>query len=304
MDDYMFKNYLEEHGVMPTAKRLRKYKKPKQKTMPRELKIERKSDRKRRPIDTYDLRKFKKDKTPLEEREIPWMMWDTNYVDKKTKKRMSVHRTRESPVGEERVLNPDWVKWRFTKIQQREWVRKPDTWVELSPGDSSGITVPPPAEDPHVPIKYPERGLTCLASSFASVLHIAGYTSAARSLYSNIGELSQGKDELLQKFNMRVNKLNIKDDKGRILEMRTVKSYNPLLGPTPASVVLKGTDNGITHAIAISENYIVDSSWANALPRTADTLDWCCLPASYMSPQHAYVLLPRKKKKKKKKKKK
>jgi hypothetical protein len=46
----------------------------------------------------------------------------------------------------------------------------------------------------------------------------------------------------------------------------------------PAAIVLRGTDNGTGHAVSIYENYIVDASWPHALPRTMETLDWCCSP--------------------------
>jgi hypothetical protein len=40
--------------------------------------------------------------------------------------------------------------------------------------------------------------------------------------------------------------------------------------------------------LSIYENYIVDASWPHALPRTMETLDWCCSPAKFRSP--LYVL--------------
>ena len=65
-------------------------------------------------------------------------------------------------------------------------------------------------------------------------------------------------------------------------------------GPTPAAVVLEGTDNGNGHAISIFRNFIIDSSWPLALPRTMASLDWSCYPAEFQKPSLVYILVKRK----------
>jgi hypothetical protein len=43
--------------------------------------------------------------------------------------------------------------------------------------------------------------------------------------------------------------------------MQRCKKYDVINGPTPAAVILQGTDGGIGHAISILEEYIIDSPW-------------------------------------------
>jgi hypothetical protein len=88
----------------------------------------------------------------------------------------------------------------------------------------------------------PERK-TCLASSFASVLYFAGQEEAAKKLELCIAqnELKQGL-LLNRNFVNAVNALGIKDELGHKMKMFRQKSYDVLKGPSPAAIVLRGTD--------------------------------------------------------------
>ena len=83
-------------------------------------------------------------------------------------------------------LNPDWIAaiWKTPK-DTAEGVGKRNTWVKLSLGRQSHIltmvtcrncdTIVPVELEVPIPIAYPQEEKTCLGSSFASVLHMAGY---------------------------------------------------------------------------------------------------------------------------------
>ena len=108
-------------------------------------------------------------------------------------------------------------------------------------------------------------------------------------LQQHLNELGKGAG-LYEKLVNIVNRSRPRNYKGETLLMICNNGYDILTGPTPALVVLKGSDNGIGHAISIYEKYIVDSTWPYALPRTMETLNWCCAPALFSKPRKAYVL--------------
>ena len=198
-------------------------------------------------------------------------------------------------------LNPQWVQqvW-STKIERREWVSQPGKWIMLTPGDPSRITTAPPFET-QIPLAFSQIHRTCLASSFASALFMAGYHQAAVDLNNRIirGELQQGAN-LLSSFTNAVSKYKLRDANGEFLHLRRVSGYDIFKGHTPAAVILQGTDHGTAHAVSIYNQYIFDSSWPVALPRVQSTLDWSCSPAKFKSPFVVYVLVPASKQKKKK----
>ena len=231
------------------------------------------------------------------EMQLQYMLWDGQ-----------LHWGKETKASPEYSLNPGFVTLNWeTPEDCLEWVSKPNKWVKLSPGDIK-IVRPRPPSDTQIPIEYPQIEATCLASSFASVLHVAGCFQEAKHLQHQIinGELTQGAN-LLHNFSNAVSALKIRDKLGRYLVFKRVKNYDICYGPTPAAVVLQGTDNRTRHAISILDDYIIDSSWPFVLPRDKCTLDWCCLPAQFRNPHVVYILVPptvspesRKRKKKKK----
>jgi hypothetical protein len=148
-----------------------------------------------------------------------------------------------------------------------------------------------------MPIQYPLIENTCLAASFAAALHMAGYQEASQELNSRLPNLTQG-NELINNYINSVNRLKIKHSVyGMMMTLHKETAYNVLVDttpasaiPAPASVVLQSLDGGITHAIAVYKDYIFDSSWPFALPRNADTLDWCCAPKGFFKCKRVYVL--------------
>jgi hypothetical protein len=186
-------------------------------------------------------------------------------------------------------LNPKWVVWSFTNGFYNQCVTGVGKWIKIPPGDSSGITDPPPAHLENKPVQYQAKGNTCLATSFASVLHMAGHEQAGMLLQLKISTLEQGTN-VVQNFVNLVNASKIRNSSGKMLMMRSVVNYDVLTGETPAAVVLQGTDGGIAHAISIFDEFVVESSWGFALPRTKETFDWCCSPAKFKKPHRVYIL--------------
>jgi hypothetical protein len=190
-------------------------------------------------------------------------------------------------------LETSWVlaNWPLPSMRKRYTVVD-GKFLKVQVGDPSYIVGSPPAHF-HETIQYRQHGLTCLASSFASVLHLAGEEQAAMALHQKIlkGQLDKGANDLLAEFVNAVNTLHICRNPNEVpMLMHKQCPYDIFNGPSPAAVVLRSADNGIEHAVSIYRNFIVDSSWPYALPRTKETLDWCCLPSQYLSPFKVYVL--------------
>ena len=141
-----------------------------------------------------------------------------------------------------------------------------------------------------MPLKHQAVQKAGMASSLASARHMAGHETAARNLQEKIGLLVQENDKLLCEFVNVVDESKLRDSEGRLLHMKKESNCDILTGPSPASVMLQGEDGGTGHAIAIFENCIVDASWPQALPRTRESLDWCCSPSAFFQPFRVCVL--------------
>ena len=95
-------------------------------------------------------------------------------------------------------LNPKWVIWVWPTEEERlEWMSKINEWVELSPGALKQHTPHPLGSLLSLPNPYVQTGATCLASSFASVLELSGYSQVAHNL--QLKALSRGVG-LVQEF--------------------------------------------------------------------------------------------------------
>ena len=254
----------------------------------------RKSQREKKEIERFNFQV--KAKADGKNKQFQWMMWCT-VDDPEGKFEPPYSCGKYSKDGVFKRLEQEWVDWRYPKEKhQKEWMDQPDQWIELSAGARPEGDDPPPACLKHMPIEYPQVGDTCLASSFASVLHMAGYVGAGQKLNANIEKLSQGKN-LTVKFINFVNAMGIKDTDGIKLVMRKSTSYNILADPTvtkeshaPVSVTLQTLNGGTHHAVAVYKDCIVDSSWAYALPRTKASLDWSCAPKDFFKCYKVYVL--------------
>ena len=129
-------------------------------------------------------------------------------------------------------LNKAWVNFVWDKKEQREWRSKKGNFVELSMGHSLAVAEPPHLF-PDKPIRHPQCGRTCLASSFASVLHMAGHEQSGMNLQQKIETFEQGSENLVNNFVNEVNKSKARDRTGRKLKMQLCKNYDILHGPTP-----------------------------------------------------------------------
>jgi hypothetical protein len=118
---------------------------------------------------------------------------------------------------------------------------------------------------------------------------MAGYEQAGMLLQLKINTLEQG-NLVVQKFINLVNSAKLLDSTGHMLSMHSCINYDILGGPTPAAVLLQGTDGGVGHAISNFEGFIVKSSYPYDLPRTQESLDWCCSPAKFYKPRRVYIL--------------
>jgi hypothetical protein len=191
-------------------------------------------------------------------------------------------------------VNPCWILdvWHVNpKEDLQEWMSHPDEWVELSPGDWTPNKHAPPIHFSEQSIMYPATDNTCLVSSFASALHLAGFVSTAKKLIENIDCLKQGTNLVLN-FVHFVNGTKTRNEEGEMMTLMANNHFDIVNGRGPAVVILQGSDCCVTHAIAVFDKYLIDASWNYAMPRTQQCLNWCCSPALFLAPKHVYVLEP------------
>jgi hypothetical protein len=136
------------------------------------------------------VEKPKKRKRPKPK--LQFIMWTGNGHMGKTGK------SSKKPVE----LNPPWVLHIFNDKKERDhWQANPGIWCELSAGapDPSRNNTLPARYYKDLQVEYPQENKTCLASSFASVLHMAGHVKAGIRLQKNIqeGKLDRGAANLL-----------------------------------------------------------------------------------------------------------
>ena len=168
---------------------------------------------------------------------------------------------------------------------------RPHEWVKLSPGDWTPYKHAPPIHFEEQPLMYPATGNTCLVSSFASALHLAGFESTATALIEQVDRLKQG-TKLVTKFIHFVNGTKTRNANGDKMVLIAKTHFDIVNGPGPAVVILQGSDCSVTHAVAVFDKYLIDASWNYAMPRTQENLNWSCSPAVFLAPSVVYVLEP------------
>ena len=142
----------------------------------------------------------------------------------------------------------------------------------------------------NIPIQYPQgEQKSCLYSSVASALWYMEYNDIAATIIKKmtpwIGQSAeaqwQGLQRLLESNNNSIyfTKFNFSRGKKRLpknkLDVQELRRGHPNSFDLHA-VSLIGSDGGISHAIAVVDGLIFDSSSMHAMELHRSCLDWCC----------------------------
>ena len=142
-----------------------------------------------------------------------------------------------------------------------------------------------------IPIKYPQgTEKSCLFSSVASAFSYMGYDDIAQNIVGAMGRLIgvdaltqlNGLQEILlkQKYEIYIAKFNFRQKKKKRLP-RNKLSIEELTKEHKNSrdlhaVTLIGADGGASHAVAVIDGLLFDSSYTHAMDLCGSCLDWCC----------------------------
>ena len=221
----------------------------------------------------------------------------------------------KDPNAEERAttveLNDKWVEFHFEKsfvdsvkalgetqmtdpFDEKRWMLAPreQRWMMVPLGhncNSDAIDMEQSRMD--VPIAFPQGDAkSCLFSSLASAFTHMGHKKIANNLVANMGPLIevdamsqwQGLTKMLENVKdekMYVAKFNFPRGKKRLpkhkldVEKLTVDHENSL---DVHAVALSGADGSASHAVAVVDGLIFDSSAKHAMMLNRSSLDWCC----------------------------
>jgi len=132
-----------------------------------------------------------------------------------------------------------------------------------------------------LPRNYKMQGIgesTCVFSSLISALHYI-HDYHGRDLL--VDKLHKSVDYSQMSIECTINRENyaakLLNEKGNY-KVNTLKSYDVLHNQSmwPTLCILKGSDECVTHAVTVINDYIFDTSRSTALVLCKKNLDWCC----------------------------
>jgi hypothetical protein len=186
-------------------------------------------------------------------------------------------------------LPAEWIRRNFTEPEIAFFKQKANedynSFIECPVQDK--IIINPKMDisrNPYLVHTQNERGV-CAFASFASVLCFYGmkkYGSLIMNLANAIDITKSDYNCILQLILRMINfSKDFKQFRKQYEIKRIDNSHDLLLYANPADhdmklVVLKQSDNHISHAVTITKNFIFDCNASNALPLTRDGLNTCC----------------------------
>jgi hypothetical protein len=187
-------------------------------------------------------------------------------------------------------LADTWVCQNFEEPYLRQVVcstGKQNPFIQVPPGDNKSHTNFQPTTGPQIRYNQEHGERTCMVYLMASALFTYGYKDVASALYNTRNQFVHDKNGFhclctaMVKYSRDLNQ----NTKGRNLlkdlnqfRMEKNKPTN-FLGDSIEGLYLArllGGDGMEDHCVAITQNWIFDSNFKNALPRTSASLDLCC----------------------------
>jgi len=174
-----------------------------------------------------------------------------------------------------------------------------NTWIEIDAGAAKQRSNKPTIDASiDVPLNYciqPIGENTCILASLINAMHYMNDTRARDILVENIGKsISHGEYGKHSKTRRGFCAVIMNDFVTGYIT-KCLPHFDILNDRCiwPTLCILKGTDDGINHAITVVENFIFDGNSDVALPLTRENLDWCCASvdnpsASFDKVFHAY----------------
>jgi len=160
---------------------------------------------------------------------------------------------------------------------------KSNRWVRIDAGrlqNPNKTNISRKIENVNLPTLYKVQGFgenTCVFASIISTLHYMNDYEARDLLETHVDSSA---DFLKMVTHQSVNRegFAVKLLRDAKYHVRIINDFDVLCDRSiwPTLCILKGSNNCITHAVTVVQNYIFDSSVGRALTLTRKNLNWCC----------------------------
>ena len=178
------------------------------------------------------------------------------------------------------LLQTDWVEenFHFSFLKQVKNRSGENTaFISIPPGDKRSHGMSKETSGPTIHYRQKEGERTCMVYAAASALHYLGWTKVASWAY-NKTELFINDANAFHKF---VYLLRKQSKRLRTTGAKGVKlDKNMNFGEVDLEgfylVRILGSDGKDDHCVALTQDWIFDSNFEHALPRTRQSLDLCC----------------------------
>ena len=166
-------------------------------------------------------------------------------------------------------------------VQVMSCTRSKNAFIQIPPGDSRKHQKVGPLDGPPIHYKQAEGEQTCMINSMASALHYFSYKDIGSCIYNG------RKRYIHQKNSFTSFTTGLKGSHTVLNQIRVSKNQLPsFLGKELTGIYLArllGSDGKEDHCVAISQNWIFDSNFPTALPRSQESLNLCCSTEEHSS---------------------
>jgi len=173
-------------------------------------------------------------------------------------------------------LGNKWVVKNFPKSYVRQ-VKvssgRTASYVKIPPGDRRKHTRSNDTKGPLLHYQQKDDDRTCMVLAMASIMHYSGDTSAGAWMKNRFKRYLSD-PAAFQNF--------VKDIRHHVKLLKsgaTLGKHFDILGSGLSGIYLaqvQGSDGKEDHCVAISNKWIFDSNFKNALPRSQESLNMCC----------------------------
>jgi hypothetical protein len=161
-----------------------------------------------------------------------------------------------------------------------------NSYIKVPPGDNRKHTETSNLSYPKIHYQQKEDERTCMVYAMASVLHHYGRTNDG-AWVRNRAKRYLNDPNAFRSF--------VKDIRKHIKGLKQISKMDKhfdLLGVDLSGIYLiqiKGSDGKEDHCVVVTKDWIFDSNFKNALPRTQQSLDMCCSSDKVKSTFVSYV---------------
>ena len=174
-------------------------------------------------------------------------------------------------------LGLEWVRLNFDEPflnQVRCCTKSAHAFILIPPGDRRKHQDVGPMDGPRIHYRQEDGEKTCMVYSMASAMHYFNHAIIGSWIYNNRRRF------IHQNLAFTNFTTQLKEAHKVLNQVRVYKDQLPsFLGPEITGLYLarvRGSDGKEDHSVVLSQKWIFDSNFPNALPRNQQSMDLCC----------------------------